>query len=160
MISQVTTLHVASPSDLDAAALYAILRLRSEVFVVEQSCPYQDMDGLDLEGSTRHLWLTGAGSAPLAYLRLLRESDGVARIGRVCVSPRARRQGHAGTLMVAALAEIGDQAAVLHAQSYAVGLYAAAGFVQDGPEFDEDGIPHIPMRRPAPITGPAAGSGT
>ncbi|HEY1486323.1 MAG TPA: GNAT family N-acetyltransferase, partial [Micromonosporaceae bacterium] len=59
------------------------------------------------------------------------------------------RQGHAATLMAAALEIIGDREVVLDAQAYATGLYLAAGFVPDGPEFLEDGIPHIPMRRPA-----------
>jgi ElaA protein len=175
------TLHVAGPDDLDIATLYAILRLRSEVFVVEQACAYQDIDGRDLESGTRHLWLTGADPAPLAYLRILDDiqqgdshlgdsddnsparsthegnthgggaagGDAV-RIGRVCVSPSARRQGHAGTLLTAAVDLIGDRESVLDAQAYAVALYAAAGFVEDGPEFVEDGIPHVPMRRMPP----------
>jgi ElaA protein len=141
----VTTLHVARPDELDLSTLYAILRLRSEVFIVEQACPYQDVDGRDLDGATRHLWLTGAGPAPLAYLRILDEA-GAARIGRVCVSPDARRQGLAGTLLGAALGVIGERESVLDAQAYATDLYTAAGFVADGPEFVEDGIPHVPMR--------------
>jgi ElaA protein len=141
----VTELHVATPAELDVTALHAILRLRSEVFVVEQRCAYQDIDGRDLEAGTRHLWLTGADAAPLAYLRIL--DDQPVRIGRVCVSPAARRQGHAATLMTAALEIIGEREAVLDAQSYATELYRAAGFMPDGPEFLEDGIPHLPMRR-------------
>ncbi|HEY1485360.1 MAG TPA: GNAT family N-acetyltransferase, partial [Micromonosporaceae bacterium] len=66
-----TTLYVAAPAEVDATTLYAILRLRSEVFVVEQNCPYQDIDGRDLEAGTRHLWLADADPAPLAYLRIL-----------------------------------------------------------------------------------------
>jgi ElaA protein len=143
----VTSLHVVKADQLDIATLYAILRLRSEVFVVEQDCPYQDIDGRDLESATVHVWITVDGPRPLAYLRILEEPDGDARIGRVCVSPVARRRGHAGTLMAAALDVIGARESVLDAQSYAIELYANAGFVQDGPEFVEDGIPHVPMRR-------------
>lgn len=143
-----TTLRVASPDDLDITTLYALLRLRSDVFVVEQNCPYQDIDGRDLESGTRHLWLAGADQTPVAYLRILEEPGDIARIGRVVVAPTARRQGHAGTLMTAALEVIGPRESVLDAQLYATALYAEAGFVQDGPEYVEDGIPHIPMRRP------------
>jgi ElaA protein len=138
-------LHVARADELDVATLYRILRLRSEVFVVEQGCPYQDIDDRDLGTGTHHLWLAGPDSALIAYLRIL--DDQPARIGRVCVSPGARRQGHAGTLLQAAVELIGERDSVLDAQAYATDLYVAAGFVQDGPEFMEDGIPHVPMRR-------------
>jgi ElaA protein len=147
----VTELHVSSFASLDTTTLYAILRLRSEVFVVEQKCVYQDVDGRDLESGTRHIWITDGAPAPLAYLRVLADgADGqVARIGRVVVSPDARRQGHAATLLHHALGLIGEREAVLDAQTYATDLYARAGFEPDGPEFLEDGIPHVTMRRPA-----------
>lgn len=140
--------HVASFDELDTRTLYAILRLRCEVFVVEQECPYLDVDGRDPRA--RHLWLADEGGAVVAYLRILEEAGGGARIGRVCVAPGARGAGHAATLLDAALRDIGDREAVLDAQTYATRLYANAGFVPDGPEFLDDGIPHVPMRRPAP----------
>ena len=143
-----TELHVSSFAGLDTTTLYAILQLRSEVFVVEQDCPYQDVDGRDLESTTRHIWITDGEPAPLAYLRVLAEGD-VARIGRVVVSPSARRQGHAGTLLHHAIELIGPREAVLNAQTYAIDLYARAGFEPEGPEFLEDGIPHVTMRRRA-----------
>jgi ElaA protein len=143
-------LHIATSDELDTVTLYALLRLRSDVFVVEQACAYPDLDGRDLEPGTRHLWLTGAdaGAPPLAYLRILFDGD-IARIGRVCVAAHARRAGHAGTLLAAALDVIDDRDAVLDAQTYAIGVYERAGFVVDGPEFLDDGIPHVPMRRVA-----------
>jgi ElaA protein len=147
----IVAVSIARIDEIDARTLYGILRLRAEVFIVEQDCAYQDVDGRDLEPGTRHIWLTGADAEPVAYLRVLDEPDGSARVGRVCVSPAARRRGHAGTLLTAALAEIGDRESVLSAQSYAVDLYAAAGYLIDGPEFLEDGIPHLPMRRPAGV---------
>src|SRR5690606_15538749 len=67
-------------SELDAATLYALLRLRVDVFVVEQQCPYPELDGRDTEPTTRHLWLGPAATQPLSYLRILAEPDGVARI--------------------------------------------------------------------------------
>jgi ElaA protein len=143
----VENLHIRTGDQLDATTLYAILTLRSDVFVIEQDCAYQDLDGLDLESSTRHLWFADDGPRPLAYLRILEEPDGEARIGRVCVSASARRRGLAGRLLTVALDAIGDRESVLAAQVYAADLYTAAGFVADGPEFLEDGIPHVPMRR-------------
>jgi ElaA protein len=177
-VAAVIELHVAGFADLDTVTLYAILRLRADVFVVEQDCAYSDVDGRDVERGTRHLWLTAteAGAARyggpatepaqaasgrtgeaddtttapriLAYLRILDDPDGAARIGRVCVARDARRAGHAATLLSAALELIGtDRDAVLDAQAYATRLYEDAGFVRDGEEFLDDGISHVPMRR-------------
>ena len=154
-VAAVIELHVASFADLDTATLYAILQLRCDVFIVEQDCAYSDVDGRDAEPGTRHLWLAATGvatTAPklVAYLRILDDPDGAARIGRVCVARDARRAGHAATLMAAALDLIGaGRDAVLDAQTHATRLYEDAGFVRDGEEFLDDGIMHVPMRRVA-----------
>ncbi len=131
--------------------IYALLRLRVEVFVVEQACSYQELDGHDLDRTTRHYWLAppGAMEEPRATLRLLEPVDGQFRIGRVCAAVRARRRREVRRLLEAALAEVGDAPCVLDAQRHCVGLYCAYGFVVDGVEFTEDGIPHVPMRRDA-----------
>jgi ElaA protein len=142
------TLRREWAADLSTAQLYAVLRLRVEVFVVEQNCPYQELDGRDLEQSTRHFWVTGETDHPLAYLRLL-EDPTEYRIGRVVTHPSIRGQGYSRRLMEAALADVGDAACVLESQVQAEGLYAAFGFVKSGEEYLEDGIPHIQMRRPA-----------
>jgi ElaA protein len=139
------TLHVAGFAQLDATTLYALLRLRVDVFVVEQRCPYPELDGRDPEPSTVHFWLA-RDAAPVAYLRLLEEPGGAARIGRVAVAKPARGAGLASRLMVAALERVGDRECVLDAQSPLVDFYARLGFVVTGPEFLDDGIPHIPMR--------------
>src|SRR4051794_9682679 len=97
----------ASFADLDAAALYALLKLRTEVFVLEQNCVYVDMDGRDTEPTTRHLWFEHARQ-PVCYLRLL-DDDGTARIGRVVTAKHARGAGLAGELITAALAAIGER---------------------------------------------------
>jgi ElaA protein len=157
--------HRATFAELDARTLHDLLRLRVDVFVVEQHCPYPEIDGRDIEPTTRHLWLTRnhdcsgparlaprpdlEQSAPVAYLRILAEPGGVARIGRVVVAPDARGDGHAGRLMTEALALVGDQPCVLDAQSHLAGFYARYGFTATGPEFLDDGIPHVPMARPA-----------
>ena len=137
-------------AELDATTLYALLKLRVDVFVVEQECPYPELDGRDLEPETLHLWYVDDAGAPTAYVRILRDSDGTARIGRLAVSNAARGTGLAGRLMLAALDAIGDAPCVLEAQSYLVGFYARYGFVASGPEFDLDGIPHVPMQRATP----------
>jgi ElaA protein len=139
-------LHVARFGELSPALLYALLRLRVDVFVVEQHCPYPELDGRDLEPGTRHVWLADAGT-PVAYLRMLAEPDGSVRVGRVCVARPARGRGLAGELMSHALELAGPDPCVLHAQAHLAGFYAGLGFTPTGPELDDDGIPHVPMRR-------------
>jgi ElaA protein len=142
-------LRVATTVELDAPTLYRLLRLRTDVFVVEQHCPYPELDGRDLEPHTRHLWLApdAFSGDPVAYLRLLSEPDGSARIGRVCAAKDARGQGLSGRLMAAALDLIGARTCVLDAQAPQVGFYQRYGFRENGAEYLEDGIPHVPMIR-------------
>lgn len=142
-------LRVAGFDELDTTTLYALLRLRIEVFVVEQQCPYPELDGRDSEPATRHLWLPDESGQPLAYLRILSEAGNELRIGRVSTARHARGRGLAGRLLRAALAWTGERPVRLAAQSHSTGFYARYGFVIDGAEFVEDGIPHQPMvRRP------------
>ncbi len=138
------TLHRVAGSDLTAAQLDRILRLRAEVFVVEQACCYLDPDGRDVDPATTHLWLA-EGDAIASYLRLLPEPGAGHRIGRVVTAADRRGKRLSGRLLVAALA-IAERPVVLHAQSHLVGLYAAHGFEVDGAELLDDGIPHTPMR--------------
>jgi ElaA protein len=128
------------------ATLYELLRLRVEIFVVEQKCAYPELDGRDTEPETVHLWAADRGEV-VGYLRILVEPDGSARIGRVAVVPPARGTGLAGRLMVEALEHIAGRPCVLDAQTYLAGFYSRLGFTVTGPEFLEDGIPHVPMRR-------------
>ena len=136
--------------DLDASTLYALLALRVQVFVVEQSCPYPELDGRDLESQTRHFWLENPGGEVISILRLLEDQPGgetVFRIGRVCTTARERGHGHTARLMAAALAEVGDRPCRISAQTYLADMYARHGFAVAGAEFDEDGIAHVPMLR-------------
>jgi ElaA protein len=135
--------------DLDVHTLYALLRLRVDVFVVEQHCAYPELDGRDVETGTLHVWLDRDGG-PAAYLRILTEADGARRIGRVCTAAGHRGGGAAARLMAEALRLVGDAPCVLDAQAYLVGFYERLGFVPTGPRYVEDGIPHVPMRRPHP----------
>jgi ElaA protein len=133
-------------AELDAATLYRILALRAEVFVVEQECAYLDPDGRDLEPNARQLWLERAGEV-VATLRLLRDRDDSARIGRVATARSARGEGLAARLVLRALNLAGEVDVVLGAQSYLVDWYRRLGFERDGADYVEDGIPHVPMRR-------------
>ena len=142
-----SSVTVAAFDDIDAATLYAILRLRVDVFVVEQQCAYPELDGRDDEPGTQHLWIEGGDGVPCAYLRILWDGDGTARVGRVAVSRADRGKGLAAQLMDAAVSEIGDAPCELEAQTYVAAFYTRWDFAVTGPEFDLDGILHVPMRR-------------
>jgi ElaA protein len=143
----VTELHWARFAELDLRTLYALLRLRVDVFVVEQGCCYPELDGRDAEPGTRHVWIS-EDDQPVAYLRLLDDGD-VARIGRVVTGAGYRRAGLADRLVGEALRRTSGPV-VLNAQGYLAGWYERFGFVTIGPEYDDDGIPHVPMRLERP----------
>lgn len=135
-------------SALDATTAYAVWRLRQDVFVVEQECPYADLDGRDAEPGTRHVLLRDDDTL-LGYARVLdevREGRPVWRIGRVLLDRAVRGKGLADPLMQTALQVCKDRDVVLDAQSPLARWYATFGFEVSGPEFLEDGIPHTPMR--------------
>ena len=136
----------SSFDDLPARTAYDVWRLRQQVFVIEQDCPYPDLDGRDLEPATRHVVLLDDGDAVVGTLRVLDDGD-AARIGRVVVAPSARGRGLASLMMDEALALCGGREVRLDAQTAMTGLYAGFGFEVCGPEFDEDGIMHVPMAR-------------
>ena len=131
-------------ADLDPHTLYALLELRSTVFVVEQACPYPELDGRDTEVGTEHRWLED-DSGVLAYVRLLAEPDGTTRLGRVVTRADARGDGLARRLVDGVLADHADLRA--DAQAHLAGWYENLGFVVTGPEYLEDDILHVPMRR-------------
>jgi ElaA protein len=138
-------LHDRAFAELDPRELYGILRLRAEVFVVEQACAYLDVDGRDLEPATRQLWFEDDTGAVVATARVLDDGD-ARRIGRITTRPDHRGQGLAARLVEHFLAStVGPWR--LDAQSYLVDWYTRFGFVVDGPEYVEDGIPHVPMRK-------------
>jgi ElaA protein len=147
----VATVHRAWAADLEPRVLYELLRLRVEVFVVEQACPYPELDGRDLEARARHYWLGGDGRPEpiLGTLRLLKEPDGEHRIGRLCTARSTRGHGLGRRLMEAVLAEIGGRACVLDGQEHLAEFYRSFGFEPTGPAYDWDGVAHLPMRRPA-----------
>lgn len=135
-------------SELTAAELYEIYKLRVAVFVVEQNCPYQEVDEKDK--TAYHLWFTENGKM-IAYLRVL--APGVSypevSIGRVISTERRRG---IGTLILregikVAKEKFGTGTIRIEAQTYARKLYENQGFVRTSEEFLEDGIPHIEMLR-------------
>lgn len=140
--------RTASFDDLDPRTAYDVWRLRQQVFVVEQDCPYPDLDGRDLEPATRHVVLLDDDGTVLGTLRVLDDGEW-SRIGRVVVAPSARGRGLAALMMDEAMALCGDREVRLDAQAGLTAFYAGYGFEVSGPEFDEDGIMHVPMARRA-----------
>jgi ElaA protein len=138
-------IHSATFAELDTSTLYALLRLRVDVFVVEQACAYPELDGRDVEPGTVHCWVED-DSGPVAGLRILREPDGAVRIGRVVTAPSARHRGLASALIRHAVDLTAPAPVVLGGQRYLADWYQSLGFAVDGPEYIEDGIPHVPMR--------------
>jgi ElaA protein len=141
--------RVAAVGELDVRTSYLLWQLRESVFVVEQQCPYPELDGRDLEPTTRHVWVAVVGpdgEQPVAYLRVLDDGD-VFRVGRVLVAAAHRGGGLAGVLMSRAHELCAGRPVVLDAQSYLVDFYTGLGYQVTGPEFLDDGIPHLPMRR-------------
>ena len=140
-----TTVTSKHFDELTTREFHDLLRLRIDVFVVEQTCPYPELDGRDVERGTEHHWTADDG-APTCYARTLDEGDAI-RIGRVVTAPDARGTGLAAALMTQLIERYGDRALVLDAQSHLADWYGRFGFTPDGDEFVEDGIPHVPMRR-------------
>lgn len=135
--------------ELTARKLYEFLKLRVDVFIVEQDCPYPELDNLDQESI--HLAYTENGRT-LAYARLV--PGGVKydlpSIGRVIVHPNARSRGLAKQLLEKSieyiLTEWEADEIQLQGQVYLKGFYESFGFVPISEEYDEDGIPHLDMK--------------
>ena len=138
-------LRSARFAELTPFELYALRRLRVDVFVVEQQCPYPELDGRDCEPATVHLWVEEDGQV-LATLRVLDDGDTRA-IGRVATAATARGRGLAARLVEAGVALCAGSPITLGAQAQLEGWYERFGFRRSGPGYVEDGIPHVPMRR-------------
>lgn len=139
---------MARAGELSAGQLHGLLRLRVAVFIVEQDCPYPELDGWDLAAGTEHLWIGDAEADEVrATVRIL--ARGEARIiGRVATAESYRGSGYAGALMDRAVAHLGDREVTLEAQARLETWYGQWGFVRAGADYLEDGIAHVPMRRP------------
>lgn len=139
-------------SELSAAQLYQVLALRNAVFVVEQNCPYQDLDGADLSGDNRHL-LAILDRQLVAYARILapEAADKPVKIGRVIVCSEARGLSLGNRLMEQAIATCEhfwpQHKIFLSAQAHLQNFYGRFGFETVSEEYLEDNIPHIDMQR-------------
>ncbi len=135
-------------ADLTLARLYEILTWRSKIFVVEQQSLYLDLDDRDQEAS--HL-LGLEQDRLVAYARWYAAGSAV-HLGRVLVVPEHRGSGLARALMKRAISELKQREIEIEAQTYLERFYASLGFVREGPDYLLDGLPHLPMRRPASAT--------
>ena len=139
-------LHKKSFQELTVDELYELLRIRSDVFVVEQDCVYQDMDGDDQKSI--HLWLTVADNV-VALARVCPAGTHMKEvsIGRVITTERGKGYGKLIMLHAidAAKEHFGAKQIDLEAQEYAKGFYESVGFRQSSDTFILDGIPHIRM---------------
>jgi ElaA protein len=137
-------LREARFAELSPAELYGILRLRVDVFVVEQACPYPELDGRDAEPGTVHLWYADGGTT-LATIRVLENGEDRA-IGRVATARGARGRGLSAALIRRGIELCEGRTVDIGAQAYLEGWYQRFGFARSGPDYLEDGIPHLPMR--------------
>ena len=140
-------------SDIPSGKLYRILALRSDVFVVEQNCAYQDLDGKDEQ--SHWVWAEDENGDVHATARLLPAgvSYNEISIGRVCTSMEVRGTGLGKLLMEECLEQCakiwGIQPITISAQQYLLKFYNELGFVEQGEMYLEDDIPHLKMKRKA-----------
>lgn len=141
-------IQVKTFSELSTIELYELLQLRSEVFVVEQDCVYQDIDGKDLKS----LHVIGfKNNKVVAYTRIFKPGDyfELSSIGRVVVTANERQYKYGYDIMNASINAIktkyGEDKIKISAQTYLKRFYNSLGFKEVGEEYLEDGIPHMAM---------------
>lgn len=146
MSSSEAILHKKTFQELTVDELYELLRVRSEVFVVEQNCVYQDMDGDDQKAI--HLWLTVAGKV-VALARICPAGTHMKEISIGRVITTVRGKGYGKQIMLHAIEAAKEHFHAkqidIEAQQYAAAFYQSVGFRQTSHTFILDGIPHIKM---------------
>ena len=142
------TISVKIFDELTTTELYELMQLRSEIFVVEQDCVYQDLDGKDQKA----LHVIGSKEDSIvAYARIFKAGDYLAQasIGRVLVKDGERKHGYGYDIMNASIKALEEKfnetAIALSAQTYLKQFYNSLGFVEKGGEYLEDGIRHVMM---------------
>lgn len=145
-------------SELTTAELYSILKLRTDVFFVEQKIDEEELDNRDFEPSAVHYWITDGAAVEnagqvIAYLRVLFNPAATHlaahRVpGRVVVRADRRGEGLAQLLFEKVIDDFGAEPLLLHAQEYVAPLYAKFGFAAFGDTYLEAGIRHVSMCRP------------
>ena len=145
-MSNLTKLHKKTFNELTTDELYELLRVRSEVFVVEQNCVYQDLDGDDQPSI--HLWLT-VGDKTVAVARVCPAGTHMQQVSKGRVITTERGKGYGKQIMLhaidAAIEHFGATVIDIEAQEYAKGFYETVGFKQSSEPFMLDNIPHIKM---------------
>lgn len=143
-------IHIAHFHDLSPQQVYEILRLRQDVFILEQNCFYEDIDGQDI--SALHILYIDSNGQLSGILRILPPDEKrKLSIGRVVVSKHARHRGIGHKMMDAALEEChknhpGEEI-LISAQAHLINFYGDFGFQPYGDEYIEAGIPHRKMKR-------------
>ncbi|MCL6274240.1 GNAT family N-acetyltransferase [Muricauda sp. 2012CJ35-5] len=143
-------IQIKTFEQLSTTELYQLLELRSAVFVVEQECVYQDLDGKDQKA----IHVLGIKNEKLvAYTRMFGPGDYFenSSIGRVVVAEDQRQFGYGKVIMEASLKDLErrfpETPIELSAQTYLLKFYNSLGFTEFGEEYLEDGIPHIRMKK-------------
>lgn len=137
--------HIQKFTQLSTQELYQIYKLRVDVFVVEQKCPYHEVD--DIDTISHHIYLQNDNSKILAYCRLYKIED-TFHIGRVIASERCKGYGTQimKTAVKFATEELHADSVIIEAQTYARKFYEKLGFIQTSEPFEEDGIEHMQMK--------------
>ena len=139
--------------DLTLEEFHSILQLRINVFVVEQDCPYPELDGKDKLAYHFFAFAEEDSSQIIAYTRIFKPGDYYteAAIGRVVVHPDHRKDGLGYTLMKGSITKIETlfqtKKIKIGAQTYLQKFYESLGFIKVGKDYLEDGIPHIYMKK-------------
>ena len=139
--------YIKKFNELSTAEFHDIIQLRLAVFVVEQDCVYQDLDGKDR--TAFHIIGKNEEDAIVATARILHENSKKVIIGRVVVEKKFRKYGLGKELMKQSISDIirlyGNIQINIAAQKYLLNFYSSLGFVSSGKEYLEDGIPHVEM---------------
>ncbi|WP_047981011.1 GNAT family N-acetyltransferase [Ornithinibacillus contaminans] len=143
--------HVKKFHDMEIDELYALLKARVDVFVVEQNCPYPELDNYDQESVHYYVTVDGKIAANVRLLPKGLKYEDAASIGRVLVVSEFRGNGYARILLEKAIQYIWEnwreEVIKIQAQTYLKDFYGSLGFVQISEPYLEDGIPHIDMIR-------------
>ena len=141
-----STIHIKPFKELTLHELYSFLKLRVDIFVVEQNCPYPELDGADEKAV--HIYIK-EDDAVIAYLRIIPSKTGTARIGRVVTKIEHRGKGLSSQLMKRAMEYIREHypedTMILSAQEHLQDYYGSFGFKPVSEVYLEDGIPHVDM---------------
>lgn len=142
--------------ELTTTELYSFLKLRTDVFFLEQKIDEEELDDRDSEPETSHLWIADEQGI-VAYLRVIVDAepshlDARRLFGRVVVRADRRGEGLAQLLIGRVIERHGHEAMLLHSQEYIAPLYARYGFEAFGEIYDEAGLPHVMMYRAATAT--------